>query len=172
MSSRRQLLKTGVAGSLLLLGAGFLARPEADAAGDTVAGLHFLSGGDSVLLAAIAPVMLGLQLDKASLQSVVAGVDRAVSGLPMLVQGEVRQLLDLLANRWGRHYLAGVKSPWAKADQAELAAFLDDWRQSRFTLLRSGYQALHGLINAAWYAHPQSFAALAYAVPPQGRVLQ
>ncbi|MGL6072338.1 hypothetical protein [Craterilacuibacter sp.] len=175
MKSRRQLLKTGLAGSLLLLGAGFLARPEADKADKAetpASSLLFLHGGDSNLLAAITPVMLGLSMDAASRESVVAGVDRAVSGLPMLVQGEVRQLLDLLGNRWGRRYLAGVKAPWATAGNTELASFLENWRQSRFTLLRSGYQALHGLINAAWYASPQSFAALGYDVPPQGKVLQ
>lgn len=175
MISRRQLLKTGLAGSALLLAAGFLARPESDTPGafstqDLDA--RFLNTSDTNLLAAIAPVMLGLSLDVAQSKALLWGVDRAISGLPLMLQAEVRQLLDLLGNRWGRRYLAGVKAPWASASVSELHAFLDGWRQSRFTLLRSGYQALHGLINAAWYANPASFAALSYSVPAQGRILQ
>ncbi len=175
MMNRRQLLKTGLAGSALLLAAGFLARPEPDtpdALGMQGLDTRFLNAADRNLLAAIAPIMLGLSLDVAQLKALLLGVDRAISGLPLMLQGEVRQLLDLLGNRWGRRYLAGVKTPWASASASELHAFLDGWRQSRFTLLRSGYQALHGLMNAAWYANPASFAALSYRVPAQGRVLQ
>ncbi|MCP9759912.1 hypothetical protein EGI20_11405 [Aquitalea sp. S1-19] len=175
MISRRQLLKTGLAGSALLLAAGFWARPESDASGASdTQGLdtRFLNASDTNLLAAIAPVMLGLSLDANQSKALLFGVDAAITGLPLMLQAEVRQLLDLLGNRWGRRYLAGVKAPWASASVAELHAFLDSWRQSRFNLLRSGYQALHGLVNAAWYANPASFAALSYGVPAQGRILQ
>jgi len=44
---------------------------------------------------------------------------------------------------------------------------LQQWQHSRLLLLRSGFQALHALINAAWFGNPASWGALGYQQPPQ-----
>jgi hypothetical protein len=59
-----------------------------------------------------------------------------------------------------------VTSPWAEAGRDDVAAFLDGWRTSGFTLLRSAYDALHQLVFAAWYGNPRSWPAIGYAGPP------
>ncbi|QEL55362.1 twin-arginine translocation signal domain-containing protein [Chromobacterium paludis] len=164
MANRRQFLQAGALGLAALGVAGYLAPPAGDAANDGgKPAWRWLNGQDAQIVAALAPVMLGLS--GLPLADVVAGVDRAVAGLPPAARAEVRQLFDLLGNRWARRWLAGVRSPWSQAAPAELAAFLQGWRSSRFLLLRSAYQGLHQLINAAWYGNPASWAAIGYQQP-------
>ena len=58
-------------------------------------------------------------------------------------------------------------SPWPEASREEVTAFLERWRFSRWALLQQGYQALHDLVLAAWYARPDSWPAIGYAGPPE-----
>ena len=96
---------------------------------------------------------------------VVVGVDKAVAALQPAVQAELQQLFALLNFPVSRRLLAGVSQPWLKAPTDEVAAFLQNWRDSRFTLLRSGFHGLHQLILAAWYGSPNAWAAIGYAQP-------
>jgi hypothetical protein len=165
MASRRQFLKLGLVGGALFAGAGWWAAPRPEPVARAVAGTQWLNETDGVVVAAIAPTLLGLA--DVPVAVVVQGVDRAVLALPAATRREVRQLLDLLGNGWGRRWLAGVRAPWAQADGSEISAFLHRWQTSRLSLLRSGYQGLHALIMAAWYGNPQSWPALGYAQPAQ-----
>jgi hypothetical protein len=86
--------------------------------------------------------------------------------LPPHLQAEVKQLLALLASWPGRRLLAGVSAPWPQASSAEVAAFLERWRFSRWVLFQQAYHALHELVLAAWYARPDSWPAIGYPGPP------
>ncbi|MCP1288857.1 twin-arginine translocation signal domain-containing protein [Chromobacterium sp. S0633] len=166
MLSRRQLLKTGLGGAAALALATLLASPQPDGPAEDWAKplkLRALTLRDAQLLAAIAPGVLGAGV--APPEDVVRGVDRAVAGLPPAMRAELRQLLDLLGNPWGRRWIAGVSAPWRQASVEDIEAFLRRWRGSVFPLLRSGYQALHQLLNAAWYGNPASWPALGYRQP-------
>jgi hypothetical protein len=165
MITRRQLIKTGMAGSVVLLAAGLLATPQPDLPVASQDHHVFLQAGDEQIIRSLAPVMLGMA--GLPLQAIVRGVDVAISNLLPAVQQELRQLFDLLGNRWGRRWLAGLHRPWAQATPDDLAAFLRRWQQSPFLLLRSGFQALHALINAAWFGNPASWAVLGYQQPQQ-----
>ncbi|HET9097606.1 MAG TPA: hypothetical protein VFN37_13175 [Candidatus Baltobacteraceae bacterium] len=149
MPTRRQLLLGGLAAAGAL------------AAGDIL--YDFSTGDDRAIVAAIAPVMLGLD---APVQEVVKGFDVAVSGLPLAVQGEVHQLLGLLRFPLSRMFVAGVWHPWHAATHEEIAAFLRRFRYSNIVQLRSAYDALHQLIMAAWYGNTRSWTAIGYAGPP------
>ncbi|WP_287876737.1 hypothetical protein [Aquitalea sp.] len=163
---RRQLIKTGMAGSVVLLAAAWLAAPVDDyPAPVSAVRLDFLQAADGQIIRSLAPVMLGIA--GLPLDDVVQGVDRAITKLLPAVQQELRQLFDLLANRWARWWLAGVRSPWAMAQAGELSQFLLRWQNSSLLLLRSAYQALRALINAAWFGNPASWGALGYQQPPQ-----
>ena len=61
--------------------------------------------------------------------------------------------------------LTGIAGGWANATPANVHAFLHDWRDSSFALLRSAYGALHDLVLGAWYADPASWDAIGYPGP-------
>ena len=155
--TRGELIKTGAGGVLLLnLSA------CAPAAGQSRA----------TMLASIANVLLEGALPngdarRAALADAVNGIENAIAGLPPAVQGEVFQLFTLLEFPLTRVTVAGVYRAWADAPPAEVAAFLERWRTSKFLLLRSGYQALHQLTMAGWYAQEAAWERAGYSGPPR-----
>jgi hypothetical protein len=168
MVTRRTFLRFGVAGALILAAAAVgraerVYRPAAANEPPLV-----LDASDREVLAAVAPVILaGTAAARADQAAVIASIDRAVSGLPPHLQREVRQLLALLASWPGRRGLAGIAAPWRSAPAADVEAFLDRWRFSRWALLQQGYHALHELVLAAWYARPDAWGAIGYPGPPE-----
>ena len=159
MTTRREFLKTGLAGGLLLNVAG-CTRPSAD-------------GGKTRILTALVPVMLAgalpaqSELARKQTAETVAGVDRAIAGLGLAAQKEIGELFDLLAFPPTRVLAAGLWSSWEDATPQALHGFLESWRNSRFDLLKSGYAALHDLILGAWYARPDTWEAIGYPGPPK-----
>ena len=158
--SRREALRLGLLATLL---------PSTAAA--TASG-GSLKGPDRALFGALAPVLLAGALPTgddrpAAIAAVVAGVERAVAGLPLSTQAELRQLFDLLGFAPTRLLLTGLWDDWPEVSPERLEAFLSDWRQSRLGLLRVAYFALHELVFAAWYGDPQSWPRIGYPGPPQ-----
>ena len=64
-------------------------------------------------------------------------------------------------------FIAASPRPFTRATPAEQDARLEAWRRSRFTMLRSGYQALKRLTDAAYYSSPEVFARVGYPGPPE-----
>lgn len=159
MTTRREFLKTGLAGGLLLNVAA-CSRPAEN-------------GGRAMVLRAVIPVMLtgalpaGGEAREELVTRTVAGVDRAIAGLSLATQKEIGELFDLLAFPLTRMLAAGIWSPWPNATPEAIGNFLESWRHSRFDLLKSGYAALHDLIFGAWYARPDTWAAIGYPGPPE-----
>jgi len=158
MTTRREFLKTGLAGGLLLN----LAACSRPAKND----------GRAQVLSALIPVMLAGALSprpedaERQINRTLSGVETAINGLSLAAQKEIGELFDLLAFPLTRMLAAGLWSPWDEAAPASLNAFLDSWRHSHFDLLKSGYAALHDLILGTWYAQPESWAAIGYPGPP------
>jgi hypothetical protein len=171
MLTRRQFLKFGVAGGLLLAAAGAArAQRKSYRAATGAEPLAVLTEDDAEVLAAIAPAILaGAGASGAGLDAIVGSIDRAVAGLAPHLQAEVRQLLALLASWPGRRILARVSAPWSRAPREAVWAFLERWRFSRWRLLQQAYHALHELVFAAWYARPDSWPAIGYPGPPEVR---
>lgn len=169
MFSRRQFIKAGFVGGAALASAGAWYavhhRPGA-AAGEV------LSADARAVLAALIPVILADALPDgperpAAISATVDRVGAGIRGLGWSSQKEVAELFALLAFAPARYLVAGVRHPWPDASPAELSAFLDRWRFSRFALLQSAYAALHDLIYGAWYASPGSWPAIDYPGPPE-----
>ena len=162
--SRREFIKTGVAGSLLLSLSGWL----------NAAGRRPLSDAEREMLAALCNALLdgALPEERTQRQRLLAltvdGIAAAVAGLSLPTQKEIGELFSLLVLAPTRLLLAGVGSPWREASIAEVGEFLQSWRTSRLGLLQSGYGALHDLTFGAWYARPDSWEAIAYPGPPRG----
>lgn len=173
MPTRRTFLFAGIAGAAALAAAGWL-RSGRD--GPIIVGMPTTTTLDPdafAVVAAVTPVFLdgALPADStaaaAAVRETVASVGVAIAGLPPAAQKELDQLFSLLGLAPARIALAGVSSPWAKASRAEIAAFLESWRTSRFLLLHSAYSALHQLVFAAWYGNPASWPAIGYPGPPR-----
>ncbi len=173
--ARRRLLKTGLAGSLLLAASATLmsacARREPEAPG--AAKRAFLTPQDASIVRALAPVLLegGLPADAAEraagVEDVVSAFDGAVAAMPPAVREELRELFDLLGMSVTRALLAGVWTSWDRASAQDIAEFLERWKTSRFNLFLSAYFALHDLIAAGWYGDEKSWARIAYPGPPK-----
>jgi hypothetical protein len=149
--ARGALLRYGAGGAVLLAAGGCAASSPPDA-----------------MLRAVARTMLSGALpdNGAALDDAVAGVHTAIAGLPPAVQGEIGQLFGLLQFPLTRRIFAGVP-PWERASDTDVAAFLQRWRTSRAALMRSGYQALHQLVMAAWYGQDEAWTRIGYAGPPR-----
>lgn len=158
MTTRRQFLKAGLGGGLLLNVAG-CTRPSE-------------GGGRSRVLTALIPVFLAGALPAGEgsdrlVARTVEGIDKAISGLSLATQKEIGELFDLLAFAPTRMLVAGIWSPWPEASPEAIGAFIERWRFSRFGLLNSGYAALHDLIFGAWYGRPDTWPAIGYPGPPE-----
>jgi len=168
--TRRTLLKAGIGGGAVLVFAKWMVTSNSRRESPEGRG-SALDPSAQAIVAAIVPVLLegalpGTNGSVEARAEVVAGVDRAVTGLPPASRKELEQLFALLSFPPTRCLIAGVWSPWPSASRETVAAFLDSWRGSRFTLLRSGYGALHQLVLAAWYGNTRAWPAIGYAGPP------
>ena len=168
--TRRRLLKVCVAGAAALLLARWF-RTATFPPRTTDASFSVLDASARSIVAAIVPVLLEGALPTGNdaitaRADVLAGVDRTVAGLLPAVRDELDQLFGLLAFTPTRCLIAGVWSPWQDASHESVAAFLDNWRHSRFALPRAGYRALHEIILGAWYGNPRAWTRIGYAGPP------
>lgn len=180
--SRREFLKTGVAGTALLvlvrgLDRDVFAQIASTAEKPGSLDLKKLSNKDADCIAALAPAILkgALSDDPVSRQiainEVVEAFDRTVAGLSPAIQREVDQLLSLLTFAPTRVLVAGVSAPWSEATESDVAEFLTGWRYSRAVLLQQGYQALSKLMIACWYGNPLSWEKIGYGGPPNAKEL-
>jgi len=167
--SRRTFIEAGVAGCAALLLVRSLYSPAISSASSGTGGLR---RGSRTMLSAIIPVLLdgalptGTEQRAAARMEALAAVEDAISGLPPASREELGELFSLLDFAPARWLMAGVWSTWGEASSESVAAFLARWRDSRFTLLRSGYAALHQIVLGAWYAQPRAWIAIGYAGPP------
>jgi hypothetical protein len=164
---RRTLLGLGVAGAALLA-----------LAGGGVAMLHERAWHDGKLLpagrkvlACIARAVLDGSLPSdataqaAAVESHLARVEATVSAMPLHTQGEVANLLALLAMPPLRAALAGLPRAWEHASVADVQAALQSMRQSSLLLRRQVYGALRDLTHAAYFADASSWPLLRYPGP-------
>ena len=169
MITRRTFLVTGALGAAALAAGGGVALLRHKGAARAEA----MDGDARTVVEAIVPAMLGDALPAdpnlrgAAVGETVDGVARAMAGLPPAARKELHQLFGLLAFAPTRLAFAGVASPWQSAPAADVEAFLARWRDSRWSLKKSAYDALHQLIYAAWYANPRSWPAIGYPGPPK-----
>ena len=160
--TRRELLKTGAAGVAVLTLA------------DCSRAVTGVTADERAIVMKIADAMLdgaipsGGEERASALGAAADGFATAVDGLQPNVRREVQQLFSLLTFAPTRRIVAGLP-PWEQATRDDVAAFLESWRYSRFSLLRSGYDALHQLVMAGWYGQSAAWARIGYPGPPRIR---
>ena len=92
-------------------------------------------------------------------------LDDTLAGFPGSTQGELSQLLALLATPPGRIALAGLQAPWETAAVPQIQQALQGMRTSSLDLKQQAYHALRDLTNAAYYADPRTWQLLGYPGP-------
>ena len=167
-TTRRTFLKAGLlSAALLAAGGGWYRATHPPAPHGFV-----LDGEARAALDAIVPAFLDGALPDTpaersrAIATTTARVHQTILGLPLSAQQEVQDLFGLLALGPARRLLTGIPDGWAAAKEADVAAFLQDWRVHRLSLLRTAYAALHDLVLGAWYSEPAHWDAIGYPGPP------
>ncbi|GGE36561.1 hypothetical protein GCM10007421_08010 [Halopseudomonas oceani] len=167
---RRSLLKLGLGASVMLSTAGLTATLSGCSSAGPASNLAVLRESDLPLLAALFPAAVGphpaFSENSNAIELAIAQLDHSLHYSSPFVQSEVLNLLGMLSMPLTRGPLTGIWGDLAKASPAQLEAFLLRWRDSRFDMLRKGHKSLLQLLHMAWYATPQSWAAVGYPGPP------
>lgn len=172
MVTRRQFIKAGLIGGAALTIAGiFYSRGLKEAPSSAVS--RELTFQERTIVAALVPAILDGVLPESgearakAIVRAVDGVGVAIAGLSAAAQKELAELFALLSVAPARMLVARLWPSWEAASAAEIAAFLQGWRTSRFALLRSAYAGLHDLVLGAWYGNPDTWASIGYPGPPE-----
>ena len=167
-TTRRTFMQVGALAALALAAGGGIYRATR---GPAPAQRFVLDGEARAVLEAIVPAMLdgALPRDPAARGAAIAAAagrtHQAILSLPLATQKEIADLFGLLALGPARRWLAGVPDAWTSAGVAQVGAFLQGWRTSRFATLQTAYRALHDLIIGPWYADPSTWDAIGYPGP-------
>ena len=169
---RRKFLRRGLFGGALLVLGGSLPLVFRTTQRRAPRGpLRLLSADEYAVLAAAAARLVpgdgaGIQWPSAEALDCAGKVDALMAQTHPDVGRDFRRLLRLFESGLVGLAVAGSPRPFTRAATAEQDARLEAWRNSRFELLRSGYQALKRLTQAAYYSSPEIDAAVGYAGPP------
>lgn len=168
---RRGFLKKGLFGGLLLAvgGGGWLFTRK----GNTVAlpeGIQNLSPAEYAVMWALVQRFVPTREGFPSADATQTGLacDRVIGLMEEVTRSEVKQLLMLFENALPNFLFGGRTVPFTMLDPTEQDRVIEEWRDSRLTLRRTGYSALRGLVMAAYYAQRAVWPALGYAGPLQG----
>jgi hypothetical protein len=169
--TRRGFLKKGLFGGLLLAlgGGGFLfTRRGAQVA--IPPGLQVLNAQEYAVMWTIVqrfhPPKQGFPAADAIATTVAA--DGIIALLEEVTQEEIKQLLMLFENALPNFLFGGRTTPFTQLNPTEQDEVLDEWRDSRLTLRRTGYRALRGLAMAAYYGNKATWSAVGYPGPLPG----
>jgi len=168
---RRSVLKKGLWGGALLAlgGSGFLLSRDSR----RVASPGRLSSFDDVEAAVVHGIALRLIPERSGFPSiddlsVVQTADQILAKADAGARAELKQLLKLFENALTNFVFGGRVRPFTQLTAQEQDQVLLEWRDSRLTLRRTGYQAIRTLILASYYSSSQSWPAVGYKGPPQG----
>jgi hypothetical protein len=156
---RRWLVLGALSGAALALGGGSLAllQPGVQDAKLTTAGRDVFAGAARGLLdGSVHADGVGALLER---------IDSLIAALPMHAQGELSQLLALLASAPGRRAFAGLAPRWQDASVAQIQDALQSMRISSVSLRQQGYQALHDIVAAAYFSDEGTWGSLGYPGP-------
>lgn len=175
--SRRSLLKTGMLGTAMLVGASALAQLQGCASVTTTAAStstnnkpwKLLRPKDRAILGAVAPVALGNafpQDRQAALDTFLPQVDSFLFSTSTTNHAALHQLFDLLDLGVTRVLLTGAWGSWENLSDEQVNDFLNGWRDSSINQLRLGYAQLTQVLSLVWYAQPANIPTSIYPGPP------
>lgn len=166
-TTRRTFLKAGLlSAAVLAAGGGWYRHTHPAPPRGFVLDGEARAALDAIVTAILSGALPDAPADRArAVAAATARVNQTILGLPLSAQQEVQDLFGLLAFGPARRLLTGIPDGWARAQEADVAAFLQDWRVHRLSLLRTAYAALHDLVLGAWYSEPAHWDAIGYPGP-------
>jgi hypothetical protein len=170
---RRRFLKRGLVGGAALVLAGnlpFLLRTTAVRFAPR-GQLRLLTREEHAILAAVVARLCpgpqaGPDWPTADALDCAGKIDALMAQVHPDVGKDFRRLLRLLESSYVGTFMAASPRPFTRADGDEQDRRLEAWRRSRFTLPRSGYQAVKRLAHATYYSSPEVYARIGYPGPP------
>lgn len=170
--TRRGFLKKGFFGGLLLAlgGGGYLFTRKSVEVDLPADGLLVLSPKEFAIVSALAWRLVPRRdgFPGVDAVQVARGCDRILTMVDATAVDETRQLLMLLENALPNFLLGGRPSTFTTLSTDAQDQVLREWQTSRLTLRRTGYTALRGLVMAAYFASPTTWAAVGYPGPLPG----
>lgn len=160
-SSRREFLKTSLAGGAILSAAGFLAQctsPETPGRPDLV----FLNAREFETLTAFARAILPA-LVPGAVDATPYRIDREVARWNARSQSQVKQVLALVENGT-RYFLFSIR-PFRELATRDAQDYLRAWETSRFDFRRTAYQALRMLTLFYYYSQDAAWPSIGYDGP-------
>lgn len=163
---RRSWLKLGAASAILLaVGGGTLALLQpgwADAKLSPAAREVFHAAARGLLEGTLPTERAARD---AALTALLERIEGLVAALPAHAQGELSQLLAVLASVPGRRAFAGLAAPWPDATEAQIHQSMQSMRLSSLALRQQAYQALHDIVGGAYFSEPATWSKLGYPGP-------
>jgi hypothetical protein len=169
--ARRSFLKRGlVGGAVLALGGGsaLFLRPGKEWP-LPAEGLLALSPREYAVVMAVAARMMPISGDYPPLEKVQVGfnADRILTSVDDTALKEMKQLLNLFENALP-NFLFGMRfAPFTQMGPTEQDAVISEWAHSSLAIRRTGYSAVRGLVLAAYFVRPETWAAVGYPGPPK-----
>lgn len=163
---RRTLLKLGGVSAALLVvlgGAVALLQPGLQGGALSAAGREVFAAVGRAVLDKSLPADEGAR--QIALNGLLSRIDILVRALPPHAQGELSQLLALLASAPGRRTLAGLGPSWPEASVAEIQQAFQAMRLSALALRQQAYAALHDITAGAYFSDASSWPLLGYPGP-------
>ena len=166
---RRLFVKSVVAGSVALLGgvSAFQYYQQSSLEYPENLTAEHLTADDILILSVLIPVIVGDMKTPPDIAQTIDNIDQAFARSPKRTQNEIRELFDLLGSVFGRFILGGMWLNWQKSDQAQVSAFLSDWREHHLSLIQEAYIGLRLLITGSVYSEPVHWDAIGYPGPPR-----
>ncbi len=168
--SRRNFLKAGSFGSVLLATGSATALLTGCASPQPAAGHAFLREQDIRVVRALIPVVLAGALPTGA--DAAAAIDKVLKSLDSFIgttspgaMAPLYQLFDLLSMAPARIAICRLWDDWPDASAEDLDAFLLRWRGSSIGMFRAGYAGLVKIITSAWYLLPESWPTTGYQAP-------
>ncbi|MFT3706859.1 MAG: gluconate 2-dehydrogenase subunit 3 family protein [Archangium sp.] len=168
---RRGFLKKGLFGGLVLaLGGGGWLFTRKGAEVTLPAGVANLTAAEYAVVNALvnrfAPK--GGQFPSADALQTALAVDRIFGMVEESTRAELKQLLMLFENALPNFLFGGRTAAFSTLTGEEQDEVLAEWMNSRLTVRRTGYNALRGLVLAAYFGNKQTWAAVGYGGPIPG----
>ncbi|MDP6947230.1 MAG: gluconate 2-dehydrogenase subunit 3 family protein [Myxococcota bacterium] len=166
--SRRRLIKRGLSGGLLIAAGGVGLSLQGSLLRQPRGPLKVLDALEFSVLSAVADRLTPAsdEAPAASVLGVPELVDDTLAAMHPVDVADVKKMLRTLESATLGLLLDLRPTPFTAASPDAQDATLRGWRDSRITVRRSGYKALHKMCTSAYWGIPETFPLSGYPGPP------